>query len=91
LRWLQDIHLCDKERIELFKAKEYFKLNDLKIENLADLFWANSNDKEKKMRDTIDNLKDKFSDPFNPKDLSDPKEGVAGLAKAIYIFCRILN
>lgn len=90
LRWLSEIHQCENERIELFKAKEHFaNLDNLKEEKLADLFFDDPRAKDLLTKDTISSLKEKFSNPFDPKILSAPNQGVAGLAKAIYIFCQV--
>lgn len=89
LRWLLDIHQCDNERIELFRAKENFvNLDNLREENLANLFFDDPRAKDLLNKDNLVNLKNKFDD-LDVSKFAEPNKGVAGLAKALYVLCKV--
>lgn len=89
LRWLKDIHYCDNESIRLFKAKEYFpNPHNLKGEKLGNLFWDDARGKEIVDRDTAVNLKNSIGD-LDLRNFSEPNQGVTGLAKAVYVTCKV--
>ncbi|WP_373481082.1 hypothetical protein [Geminocystis sp.] len=89
LRWLRDIHYCDNERIQLFKAREYFvDVKNLKPEKLGDLLWDDSRTKDILDQDTAVNLKNTIGD-LDTKNFGEPNQGVSGLAKAVYITCKV--
>ncbi len=89
LRWLSDIHICDSEKIELFKAREHF-LNGrgLKPENFADLLFDESRTKDDLTQDNLVKLKNTISELDTTK-FGEPNQGVAGLAKAVYVCCKL--
>ncbi|MBD2663526.1 hypothetical protein B6N60_03422 [Richelia sinica FACHB-800] len=87
LRWLSQIHQCVDENIQLFNAK-HFANGSMKPDNLSDLIigGGDSRDKNQKSRDTVQELKRRL----NPAAISNlPKIGIFGLAKALYIVCRL--
>ncbi|MEA5572382.1 tubulin-like doman-containing protein [Calothrix sp. UHCC 0171] len=86
LAWLHSIHQCEGEDIELFNSNS---LLTPKIEMFSNLVIGDSRDKSKKIQDTISELNVKLIS--QPKNLEEPNQGAAGLAKAIYILSRISN
>ena len=89
LGWLFDIHQCEKERIELFKARENFvNLNDLKDDKLADLFFDDPRAKDALDKDNTVNMKNELGD-LDIRSFGEPNQGVAGLAKALYVCCKV--
>ena len=89
LRWLKDIHYCDNERIRLFKAREYFvNPRSLKGEKFGDLLWDDSRTKEIVDQDTAVTLKNAIGD-LDISNFGEPNQGVPGLAKAIYVCCKV--
>lgn len=89
LRWLQDIHQCDNERIQLFKAREYFaNPQSLKGEKFSDLLWNDSRSKELLQNDNVITLKNNIGE-LDTSNFGEPNQGVAGLAKAIYVCCKV--
>lgn len=85
LRWLSQIHQCADENIQLFNAK-HFANSPMKPDYLSDLIIGDSRDKNQKSRDTVQDLKRRL----NPEAISNlPKIGIFGLAKALYIVCRL--
>lgn len=89
LRWLKDIHYCDNERVQLFKAREYFgNPKSLKGEKFSDLLWDDSRSKELLQDDNAITLKNKIGE-LDTRDFGEPNQGVAGLAKAVYVCCKV--
>ena len=89
LRWLSDIHQCENERIELFKAREHFvSLDSLKEEKLAHLFFDDPRAKDLLEKDNLVNLKNNLGD-LDISKFAEPNQGVAGLAKALYVCCKV--
>lgn len=89
LRWLFEIHQCENEKIQLFKAREHFvNLNSLKEEKLANLFFNDPRGKDLLDKDNLVNLKNTLGD-LDISTLSEPNQGVAGLAKALYVCCKL--
>lgn len=89
LRWLGDIHVCDNEKIELFKAREHFiSGKSLKAENFADLLFDDSRIKEDLEKDNIVALKNTIGELDITK-FGEPNQGVAGLAKSVYVCCKV--
>ncbi len=86
LRWLSDIHQCDNEQIQLFRAKENF--TDFKQEKFATLFFDDPRARDLINQDTLVNLKNEFSQS-EITDFGKQNPGVVGLAKALYIFCKL--
>jgi hypothetical protein len=87
LRWLSLIHQCVGETIQLFNAT-HFSNSKLNPQNLSDLIagLGDSRDQTQKSKDTVQELKKRF----NPEAISTlPKQGIFGLAKALYIVCRL--
>lgn len=89
LRWLKDIHYCDNERVQLFKAREYFaNPKSLKGEKFSDLLWDDSRSKELLQEDNSITLKNKVGE-LDTTNFGEPNQGVAGLAKAVYVCCKV--
>lgn len=87
LRWLSQIHQCAGENIQLFNAN-HFSNKQLNHQHLSDLVigLGDSRDKTQKSRDTVQKLKERL----NPQAMSNlPKIGIFGLAKALYLVCRL--
>lgn len=89
LRWLSDIHQCENERVNLFKAREHFvNLDSLKEEKLAHLVFDDPRAKDLLDKDNLVNLKNNLGD-LDISKFAEPNQGVAGLAKALYVCCRV--
>lgn len=87
LRWLSQIHQCVEENIQLFNAN-HFNSSKLSPQNLPDLIagLGDSRDQTRKSRDTMQELKKRL----DPEAISTlPKQGIFGLAKALYHVCRL--
>ncbi|MBO3463174.1 tubulin-like doman-containing protein [Aetokthonos hydrillicola Thurmond2011] len=79
LRWLNDIHSCEGDDIQLF---------DLSTDELSKLIIGDQRDRSTKAQDNPQRLKEALLDTrnipfFNP--------GTAGLAQALYILCKLNN
>lgn len=89
LRWLGDIHQCDNEKIQLFKAREHFSnSNRLSNDKFSDLFFDDARGKEMLDKDTIVELKNTIG-ALDISKFGEPNQGVTGLAKAIYVCCKV--
>ncbi len=84
LAWLHAIHQCEGEDIQLFASRS---LLAPKIEMLSNLVIGDSRDKGKQTQDNINELNVKLIS--QPRNLEEPNQGAAGLAKALYILSRI--
>ncbi|MBD2337777.1 hypothetical protein H6G64_12380 [Calothrix sp. FACHB-156] len=87
LRWLSQIHQCVGENIQLFNAK-HFNSSSFNPQHLADLIvgLGDSRDQTQKSKDTVQRLKERL----NPEAIATlPKQGIFGLAKALYLVCRL--
>jgi hypothetical protein len=89
LRWLYDIHSCDGDDIELFNH-EYLALDNFdgsqRGENLSNLVAGDRRDNQARGGDTVQKIQQGLLDIRN---LTSPNQGTSGLAKALYILCRI--
>jgi len=86
LDWLYDIHQCEGEQIDLFRADLFAKpIGDLPSENLARLAIEDSRDRGRQERDTVQELRNRL----DPERVSPPNQGTAGLAKALYQLCQL--
>ncbi|MGK7893572.1 MAG: hypothetical protein AB4372_08095 [Xenococcus sp. (in: cyanobacteria)] len=88
LRWLSDIHQCDGDNIQLFRYRAFADLGEeLQGEYLPDLVVGDTRDRNAKKQDTLQQLKlDLESDKIN---LSSEQKGTVGLAKTLYLLCRL--
>lgn len=87
LNWILDIHRCGGDDIKLFNYPVLAKLDgQLRGEELSDLVVGDNRDKGSKARDTVQNLKARLLDGNN---FTAPNQGTTGLAKALYILCRL--
>ncbi len=86
LRWLNDIHQCDGDDIELFHYPAFAKLDGrLTTEELSKLVVGDDRDRTSQSQDTAQKLKERL----DGKNLTPPNQGTAGLAKALYLVCRL--
>jgi hypothetical protein len=86
LRWLYSIHQVEGELIELFNAKAFENLNGgLKGEELPNLVMKDNRDRSRQSQDTLKRLKEKL----DPKYISPPNQGTVGLARTLYVLCRV--
>lgn len=85
LRWLGQLHQSP-ETIQLFQSNYFANPDDnLNIENLSDLVLQDHRDQSQKARDTVQRLKERL----NPKAIAVPNQGTVGLAKALYLACKL--
>lgn len=88
LRWLSDIHQCDGDDIQLFRYRAFANLGEkLQGEYLADLVVGDNRDQEVKNQDTLKKLKQKLKSKNLNLSFSD--KGTVGLAKTLYLLCRL--
>jgi hypothetical protein len=88
LRWLSEIHDCERDSIRLFNVSSFKNPNQPPREGqLSDLIVDDRREQNRKQRDKIDRLKEKL----DPKSLNAPNEGAVGLAKALYCVCSLEN
>lgn len=89
LRWLWEIHEYSGDDILLFRHRLFGNLdaNTLGGEGLANLVLNDGRDQKSREQDQVQTIKNKLNpDTMN---LSPPNQGTAGLAKALYILCRL--
>jgi hypothetical protein len=88
LRWLHDLHECQGDQVQLFMARSFSNPEaQLKQEEFSQLVISDSRDKGKQSQDTVQRLH--VSLMTEPRNLYPPNQGTAGLAKALYILCRL--
>jgi hypothetical protein len=86
LRWLYSIHRAEGEAVELFNVKAWENLNGvLKGEELPNLVIRDSRDRTRQSQDTPAKLKNNL----DPRRIKPPNQGTVGLAKALYMLCRL--
>ena len=89
LQWLVDIHDCESEAVNLLKAREHFaNLNNLREENFAYLFHDDPRAKDFLQKDNLVTLQNALGE-IDTNQFSKPNTGVAGLAKALYDYCKL--
>jgi hypothetical protein len=87
LRWILDIHRCDGDDIKLFNDSVLEKLDGtVRGEELSELVVGDNRDKGSKAVDTVQRLKERLLDVNN---ITPPNQGTTGLAKALYLLCRL--
>lgn len=87
LRWIAELHQCQGDKIQLFRHKPFELDGSLGGESLPDLVIGDSRDRGSKAQDTVQRLKEQL-DPVALK-LNAPNVGTAGLAKSLYILCKL--
>lgn len=86
LRWLYNLHQCEGDNIELFNADAIANPDgQLKGEELPNLVSRDSRDRSRQSQDTPQRLKERL----DPRQVTLPNQGTVGLAKALYILCRL--
>jgi hypothetical protein len=82
LRWINDLHQCESDRIELFQTQSFGDLNgNIRRDSLSDLIIDDARDpKTKKQQDDLAIIKGGLDN----KRREDINRGTAGLAKALY-------
>ena len=89
LRWVCDIHNCDGDNIELFNHKllapDNFSYSQ-RGEELANLVVGDSRDGQTRRGDTVQKVQEGL---LNIRNMTSPNQGTSGLAKAVYMLCRI--
>ncbi|PSB04278.1 hypothetical protein [Merismopedia glauca] len=86
LWWLYYLHQAEGEVVELFNVKAWENLNgELKGEELPNLAIRDNRDRTRQSQDTPARLKNNL----DPKRLKAPNQGTIGLARALYILCRL--
>jgi len=86
LNWLVMLHNSTKrEQVGLYNTHYFKKADKLNIDHFSDLIVGDARDQSAKKRDTVDALERRF----NPRALSPPNNGTVGLAKALYLVCRL--
>jgi len=88
LRWLYDLHQCEGDNIELFMSQLFANPDgQLSQDDFFNLAISDSRDQGKQSQDTIPRLNAKLAS--EPKDITPPNHGTAGIAKALYILCKL--
>ena len=88
LRWLSDIHRCDSDNIQLFQHSAWANLKgQIGGEKLSELVIGDRRDRGSKDRDTVQAIKQQLE--FALTKLNPSDRGTIGLAKALYITCRL--
>ncbi|NES19561.1 MAG: hypothetical protein F6K41_11690 [Symploca sp. SIO3E6] len=89
LRWLYQLHQNDSEQIQLFQSNAFSNpAGELSPEHLATLVLGDNRDKGRQSQDTVQRLKQKLYDTQD-LNLMPPNKGTVGLAKSLYILCRL--
>ncbi|NEP58006.1 MAG: hypothetical protein F6K31_13445 [Symploca sp. SIO2G7] len=88
LRWLYQLHQGDGDTIGLFRSNAFANpAGKLSPENLTTLVLGDNRDKGRQSLDTVQELKQRL-DP-QQLNLMPPNQGTVGLAKSLYIVCRL--
>ncbi|GBF78799.1 hypothetical protein [Aphanothece sacrum] len=88
LRWILEFHQCDGDAVQLFRYRAFNNLDgQLKGEYLSELFYGDTRDKGRKDQDTVQTIKENLKPSY--LNLSEPKTGTVGLAKALYKLCEL--
>ena len=86
LSWLKDIHECDSDRVELFKASTFAQIDRLQGTKLQELVVGDNRDARTKQRnDEPTRIKNNLS----PKSIKGEPQGTVGLAQAVYKACQL--
>ena len=86
LRWLKDIHECDSDRIELFKASTFAQIDRLQGTKLQELIVGDIRDAKTKERDDAPT---RIKNNLDPKKITGKPKGTVGLAQAVYKACQL--
>ncbi|MCM1982612.1 hypothetical protein [Lyngbya confervoides] len=92
LRWIYAVHQCESEAVHLFNTSILGSVNgelpealSLKADNLPNLVYGDDRDRTRQAQDTMIQLKRNLM-AIAPQP---PNTGVTGLAKALYLVCRL--
>ena len=86
LCWLQEIHQCDSDRVELFKASTFAQINNLQGTNLQHLILGDNRDARTKQRNDEPT---RIKNNLNPRKIKGNNRGTVGLAQAVYQACQL--
>ena len=83
------MHNCDGDNIELFNHKlldpDSFG-DSQKGEELSNLVFSDNRDNQARTVDTVQKVQEGL---LNIRNMTSPNQGTSGLAKAVYMLCRI--
>lgn len=82
LRWINNLHQCESDRVELFKTQSFGDANgNIRRDSLSDLIVEDTRDpRTKKQQDDLANIKG----GLDSRRREEIDRGTAGLAKALY-------
>lgn len=88
LRWVSEIHQCDSDNIQLFQHSAWANLKgNIDGDSLSELVIGDERDRGSKNLDTVQALKQQLVHAL--EQLNSSNRGTVGLAKALYITCRL--
>jgi Tubulin like len=85
LRWLYEIHQCESDKIDLFKASILNPSQNLEGQNLQHLIINDLRDAKTKLKDEPARIKN----AIDPKQVKGINQGTIGLAQAVYLACQL--
>ena len=86
LRWLKDIHECDSDRVELFKASTFAQIDRLQGTKLQELIVGDIRDARTKQRNDEPT---RIKNNLDPRKITGKPKGTVGLAQAVYQACQL--
>lgn len=86
LRWLQEIHQCESDRVELFKHSIFAQVNNLQGTKLQDLILGDNRDAKTRQRNDEPT---RIKNNLHPKNIQGNNNGTVGLAQAVYQACQL--
>ena len=86
LRWLKDIHECDSDRVELFKASTFAQIDRLQGTKLQELIVGDIRDAKTKQRNDEPT---RIKNNLDPRKITGKPKGTVGLAQAVYKACQL--
>jgi hypothetical protein len=86
LRWLYEIHQCESDKVDLFKASTFAPSNNLQTEELTHLIIGDRRDaRTKQSNDEPARIINKL----HPNLVQGMNQGTIGLAQAVYLACQL--
>jgi hypothetical protein len=85
LRWLYEVHQCESDKIDLFKASILNPSQNLQGQNLQHLIVGDLRDAKTKLKDEPARIKN----AIDSKQVKGLNQGTIGLAQAVYLACRL--
>ncbi|BAZ43693.1 hypothetical protein NIES4102_06940 [Chondrocystis sp. NIES-4102] len=86
LRWLQEIHQCQSDQVQLFKQNVFAQIDKLEGTKLQDLLLGDHRDAKTRQRNDEPT---RIKNSLNTKNVLGSNNGTVGLAQALYQACQL--